>query len=176
VELPLEYSLGTKPQQAHELAGAGEPAPVGDLAGQGQRAQAGDTPVGSQPGHLVGERWPPIPGGQVGLDGLQLGVAGVQGGPVVVIGGGQRGVVEALGHQPALMGVGPGRPGPEHPAVAQQELTEAMPGPGAIGEQVGAGAAQIPHRLLGHGRDADGHPARRRGATGPAAGSHGYRS
>jgi hypothetical protein len=51
---------------------------------------------------------------------------------------GQRRVVEALGHQPALMSVGPGRPGPEYPAVAQQEFAEAMPGPGAILEQVGA--------------------------------------
>jgi hypothetical protein len=32
-----------------------------------------------------------------------------------------------------------------------------MPGAGAVGEQVGAGAAQVPHRLLGHGRDPDGH-------------------
>ena len=32
-----------------------------------------------------------------------------------------------------------------------------MPGPGAVGEQIGAGPAQVPRRLLGHGRDADGH-------------------
>jgi hypothetical protein len=41
--------------------------------------------------------------------------------------------------------------------VAQQELAEAMPSPGAVLDHVGSGPAQIPHRLLGHGRDADGH-------------------
>ena len=56
------------------------------------------------------------------------------------------------------MGMGPcGRPAPPDPAMAQHELAEAMPGTGAVGEQIGAGAAQVPHRLLGHGRDADGH-------------------
>ena len=45
---------------------------------------------------------------------------------------------------------------PPDPAVAQQELAEPMPGPGAVGDQVGAGAAQVPHRLLGHGRHPDG--------------------
>jgi hypothetical protein len=41
--------------------------------------------------------------------------------------------------------------------MAQQKLAEAMPGTGAVLEQIGAGPAQVPHRLLGHGRDADGH-------------------
>jgi excisionase family DNA binding protein len=31
-----------------------------------------------------------------------------------------------------------------------------MPSPGAVLDHVGPGPAQIPHRLLGHGRDADG--------------------
>jgi hypothetical protein len=39
--------------------------------------------------------------------------------------------------------------------VAQQELAQAMAGPGPVGEQVGAGAAQVPDRLLGNGRHPD---------------------
>ena len=45
---------------------------------------------------------------------------------------------------------------PEHPAVAQQELAEPMPGPGPVGQHVGAGAAQVPDGLLGDRRDPDG--------------------
>jgi hypothetical protein len=41
--------------------------------------------------------------------------------------------------------------------MAQQEFAEAMPGPGTVLEQVGAGAAQVPHRLLGHGRHPNRH-------------------
>jgi hypothetical protein len=46
--------------------------------------------------HRVGEGWPVVPGGQVGLDGLQGGVAGRHGCPTVAIGRRQGGVVKAL--------------------------------------------------------------------------------
>jgi hypothetical protein len=62
-----------------------------------------------------------------------------------------------LRQQPALVGQGPGVAAPPGPAVAQQELAQAMPGTGTVLDHVGPGAAQISHRLLGHGRDADGH-------------------
>src|SRR5215207_2366206 len=58
--------------EAHELGGAGEPAPVGDLAGQGQRAQAGHA-WGRRPGGprrrrtVAGRtRWPGRPGWRPG--------------------------------------------------------------------------------------------------------------
>src|SRR5215217_7983162 len=82
--------------EAHELGGGGKAAPVGDLAGQGQRAQASHAPVGAQAGDRIFERWLPIPSGQVGLDGVQGGVAGRQGRPVVGVGRRQGGVVKAL--------------------------------------------------------------------------------
>jgi hypothetical protein len=107
--------------------------------------------------HGVDKRRSVVPDGQVGLDRLQLGVTALQHRPVVGIGRCQRGLIEALGEQPALMGQRPGIAASPGPAVAQQELAEAMASPGAVLDHVGPGAAQIPHCLLGHGRDADGH-------------------
>ena len=40
--------------------------------------------------------------------------------------------------------------------MAEQELRQAVPGPGAVGHGVVAGPAQVPHGLLGHGGDPDG--------------------
>ncbi len=40
--------------------------------------------------------------------------------------------------------------------MAEQELTQPMPGPGPILDQVGAGAAQVPDRFFLDGGDADG--------------------
>jgi Esterase-like activity of phytase len=67
-----------QPAEAHERTRPSEAAPVGDLGGQVQGTQAGHAPVGAQAGHLLGERRPVEPDGQVGLDGLQLGVAARQ--------------------------------------------------------------------------------------------------
>jgi hypothetical protein len=39
--------------------------------------------------------------------------------------------------------------------VAQQELAKPVPRPGEVFDHVGPSAAQIPHGLLVHGRDAD---------------------
>jgi len=39
--------------------------------------------------------------------------------------------------------------------VAQQELVQPVPSAGAVSDHVGAGTAQIPHRFLGDGGDAD---------------------
>jgi hypothetical protein len=36
------------------------------------------------------------------------------------------------------------------------ELAQPMPRPGAVGDQVDAGAAQVTDRFFGHGGDADG--------------------
>jgi hypothetical protein len=142
--------------EAHELRGAGQPAPVTDLASQSECAQVGHASVGGQAGHGVGEWWLVIPGGQVGLDGVQGGVAGRQGRPVVGVGRRQGRVVKALGQQPPLVGKGPGG-GATAPdaAVAQQEPAQAKPSPGPVGQHVGPGPAQVPHRLLGHGGHTD---------------------
>jgi hypothetical protein len=40
--------------------------------------------------------------------------------------------------------------------VAQQELAQPVPRPGAVGDHVGAGTAQVPDGFLPDGRDADG--------------------
>jgi hypothetical protein len=77
-----------------------EPAPVTDLAGQGQRASRG-TPGRRSSGARRRRTGRVVPAGQVGLDGSQLGVTNLEHGPVVRMGGGQRGLVEALGQQPA---------------------------------------------------------------------------
>ena len=106
--------------------------------------------------HGISERRPVIPAGQVGLDRLQLGVAGSQHRPVVRVGRGQGGLLEALGKQPALVGQGPGVPAPPGPAVAQQELAQPMPGPGPVLDHVSAGPAQVADRFLLDGRDPDG--------------------
>jgi hypothetical protein len=66
-----------------------------------------------------------------------------------------RRLVEPLGSQPRLVGVGPGRPATPGAAVAQQELAQPVPRPGEVFDHVGPSAAQIPHGLLVHGRDAD---------------------
>jgi hypothetical protein len=105
--------------------------------------------------HGISERRDVVPGGQVGLDRLECCVAGVQHRPVVPIGRSQGWVVEPLGQQPALVGQRPGVPTPPGPAVAQQELRQAMPGPGAIFDDVGAGPAQVADRLLLDAGDAD---------------------
>jgi hypothetical protein len=60
--------------------------------------------------------------------------------------------------------------------VAQQELAQPMPRAGAVVDQVGAGAAQVAHGLLGWGGNADGHQLPGPGATWPAAGSPAGRS
>jgi hypothetical protein len=106
--------------------------------------------------HGVGERRPVIPDGQVGLDRLQLGVAGSQHRPVVRIGRGQGGLRKALPQQPALVGQGPGIPAPPDPAVTQQELAQPMPGAGAVLDHVGTGPAQVADRFFLDGRDPDG--------------------
>jgi hypothetical protein len=147
---------GHQAAEPHEPAGPGEPAPVADLGGQREGAQPGHAPVGGQAGHPLGGGRPVIPAGQVRLDRVQLGVAGLQHRLVVVVGGSQRGLVEPLGQQPALVRLGPGG-GPTAPdaAVARQELAQPVPSAGAVSDHVGAGAAQVPHRFLGDGGDAD---------------------
>jgi hypothetical protein len=72
------------------------------------------------------------------------------------MGGGQRGLVEALDQQPALVGQRPDVPAPPGPPVAQQELRQPMPGASPVLDHVGAGAAQVAPGLLGRGGDADG--------------------
>jgi hypothetical protein len=112
--------------------------------------------------HGVGERRPVRPAGQVGLDRLQLRVAGVQHRSVVRIGRGQGGLLEALHQQPALVGQRPGVAAPPGPAVTQQQLAQPMPGPGAVLDHVSTGPAQVPDRFFLHAGDADRHqfPAR----------------
>ena len=51
---------------------------------------------------------------------------------------------------------GPVVPAPPDPVVAQQELAQPVPGPGAVDDHVGSGPAQIPDRFLGHRRHPDG--------------------
>ena len=82
--------------------------------------------------------------------------SGRQGCPVMGIGHGQRRVVEALRQQPPLVRIGPGRTLPPDAAVAQQEPTQALASPGAVGHHVGPGPAQVPDGLLDHGGHADG--------------------
>jgi hypothetical protein len=115
-----------------------------------------DAPVGGQPGHRVGERR--LGGGlrEVGLDGRDLGVAAGRHRPVVGEGGLQLGGVEVLGAQPALVFAGPAGPGTVDAAVAQEKGLQPPAGPAAVIDQVSAGAAQVPDRLLLWGGDADG--------------------
>jgi hypothetical protein len=103
------------------------------------------------------ERRPRHPAGKIRLDRVQLGVADLDHGQVVAERLGHGGLVEPLGSQPGLVGVGLGRPAPPGPPVAQQELAEPVPRPGEVLDHVGSGAAQIPHRLLLEGGDADSH-------------------
>jgi len=85
-----------------------------------------------------------------------LHVADLDHGQVVPERLGHGGLVEPLRAKPRLVGERPGRPAPPHPPVAQQELPEPVAGTGQVLDHVDAGAAQIPHRLLLDGRDADG--------------------
>jgi hypothetical protein len=73
----------------------------------------------------------------------------------VAEGGLQLGVVEVLGAQPALVLAGPAGPGAVDATVPQQEGLQPPAGAAAVIDQVGAGAAQVPDRLLGRGGDAD---------------------
>jgi hypothetical protein len=144
-----------QPAEPHELAGRGEPAPVGDLGGQRQRAQPGDPAVGGQARDLPGKRRPVAPAGKVGLHRVQVRVADLDHGQVVPERLGHGGLVEPLGAKPRLVLERPGRPAPPHPPVTQQELAQPVPRPGEITDHVGAGAAQVPYRLLPDGGDAD---------------------
>ena len=72
-------------------------------------------------------------------------------------GRGQGGLLEALLKQPALVGQRPGVAAPPGPAATQQERAQPMPRPGAVGDHVGAGAAQVPDRFFLNGGDADRH-------------------
>jgi hypothetical protein len=74
----------------------------------------------------------------------------------VAEGGLQLGVVEVLNAQPALMFAGPAGPGAIDAAVPQQEGLQPPAGAAAVIDQVGAGPAQVPDRLLARGGDADG--------------------
>ena len=65
-------------------------------------------------------------------------------------------VVEPLGAQPALVLAGPAGTGAIDAAVPQQERLQPSAGAAAVVDQVGAGTAQIPDRLLARGGDADG--------------------
>jgi len=107
--------------------------------------------------HRVGERRPVIPAGQVGLDCLQLRVAGIQHCPVVRIGRGKGRLLEALRKQPALVGQRPSVAAPPDPAVTQQEHAQPMAGAGAVHNHVGPGPAQVPDRFFLHGGDPDRH-------------------
>jgi hypothetical protein len=71
-------------------------------------------------------------------------------------GGLQLGVVEVLGAQPALVFAGPAGTRAVDATVPQQEGLQPPASPAAVIDQVGAGAAQVPDRLLGRGGDADG--------------------
>jgi len=144
-----------QPAEPHELAGGGEPAPVSDLGGQRQRAQPRDAAVGGQPSDLPVKRRPVAPAGKVGLHGIQLRVADLDHGQVVPERLGHGRLVEPLQPKPRLMLERPGRPAPPHPPVTQQELPQPIPRPGEIFHHVGSGAAQVPHRLLLDGGDAD---------------------
>ena len=66
----------------------------------------------------------------------------------------QRGLVEALPGKPLRVLAGPGVLAPD-PVMAQQELTQPVPGTGAVGHQVRPRPAQIAYRLLGLGRYPD---------------------
>jgi hypothetical protein len=74
----------------------------------------------------------------------------------VSVGGPQLGIVEALSAQPAFVLAGPAGPGPIDTAVPQQERLQPPASPATVIDQIGAGAAQIPDRLLPSGGDADG--------------------
>ena len=147
---------GDQTHEAHQRRRPSEAAPVAHLGMQRERPHPGHPPVGAEAAHRVGEQLVALPGDQVRLHRSQGGVSGQDSGPVVPEGHGQRGFVEALGHQPRLVLVRPGRPASIHPRVAQQELRQAVAGPGQVLDHVGPGAAQVPHRLLHRRRDPDG--------------------
>jgi hypothetical protein len=87
-----------------------------------------------------------IPAGQVGLDRLQRGVAGIQHRPVVAVGCGQGRVVEAAGQQPALMATVQAVAPPRHtwPWRNKNLLRRAGPGSGRRPGRRGPGTAPAP--------------------------------
>ena len=70
--------------------------------------------------------------------------------------GGQCRVVEALRGDPRFVLEGPVGPAAPHPPVAEQELAQAMPGPGLVDHHVRPRPTQVPDGLFGHAR----HPHR----------------
>ena len=64
-------------------------------------------------------------------------------------------VFEVAADEPALVGHRPGGPLPEDLSVAQEELGESMPTPGAVDHQVRPGAGQVPDGLFGVAGDVD---------------------
>jgi hypothetical protein len=147
---------GDEPGEGHERARAEEASPVPDLGGDRERTQRSDAAVAAESADAIGE-------GRLGaglfelrLDRVEVGLAGGDRCPVVRVGQAQRGLVEVLRGQPALVQPGPCRAGAVDAAVAQQETLESAPSALQIIQQVGAGSAQIPHRFLLRG----GHPDR----------------
>ena len=134
----------------------GKASPVADLGGQRQRPQLANPAVGAQPGHRVGEGRLGGGLGQVGLDGGDLGVSAGRHRPVVGEGGLQLVVVELLGAQPALVFAGPTGPGAVDATMPEEEGLQPPAGAAAVIDQVGAGPAQVPDRLLMGFWDADG--------------------
>src|SRR6266550_665594 len=121
---------GNQTGEAHERTSGRETAPVTHLTGDRQRAQARDAAVGGQPGDRVDERSVGVPVGQISLDRAQFAVAGSQHRPVVGVRGPQRRLIEALPGNPLRVLTRPGVLAPD-PVVAQQELTQPMPGTGS---------------------------------------------
>ncbi len=148
---------GHQPGEAYERPGRGEPPPVGDLGGQDQASQLGDAAVAAEPGDRGRQRLPAGPRPQLGLDRVQLGLPGVQRGAVMRQCRAQRRLAETLGGDPLLVRLGPVRPGPPDPAVAQQHRGDPLLGPLTVGQQRRPGPDQVPDRLLRLGR----HPDRR---------------
>ena len=117
----------------------------------------GDPPVGGQAADLLAERLGGEVRREVRLDRRDLGVPGDEHRPVVVVGRLQGPVGEALGEQPLLVAHRPGLPVAVDASVAEQELRQAVPGPGAVLDHVPAGPAQVPDGLLLDGGHPDGH-------------------
>ena len=155
VVVPLEYSGGTRPQP-RERGRPREAAPVTGLAGQRQRPEPGDASAGGQASHGVGERRPVVPAGQVGGDCLQWCVAGVQHRPVVRVGRGRGGLLEALASSQRSWSVSR-RCRPARPGRGAAGTCPAGAGRGCGGDHVGTGPAQVPDRFFPHGGDADRH-------------------